>query len=55
MVVMSVQDYEELKRYHLETLRFEVSKGIEEAKQGEFSNLSINEIKREAQRKHRSN
>ena len=55
LVVMSVQDYEGLKQDHLETLRLEVRKGIEEAKRGEFSNLSISEIKREARRKHRSN
>ena len=54
LVVMSVHDYEELKRDHLETLRLEVRKGIEEAKRGEFSNLTINEIKREALRRQRA-
>lgn len=54
LVVMSVQDYEGLKRDHLETLRFEVRKGIEEAEQGAFSDLSIKDIKQEARKKHRS-
>ena len=54
LVVMSVQDYEGLKRDHLETLKLEVIKGIEEAEQGAFSNLSIKDIKREARQNHPS-
>ena len=52
LVVMSVHDYEELKGDHLETLKREVRKGIEEAEQGAFSDLSIEDIKRKAHEKH---
>ena len=48
LVVMSVRDYEKLKRDRLESMKLEVRKGIEEANQGEFSNFSIKDIKREA-------
>ena len=45
---MSIHDYDGLKRDHLETLKLEVRKGVEEAEQGAFSDLSIEDIKREA-------
>ncbi len=51
LVVTSVRDYQEYQQLKLEKLKAEIRDGIEAAKRGEFSNLSIEDIKTEARRR----
>lgn len=51
LVVTSVRDYEELRTIKYEKLKADIQAGIDAADRGEFSTLSMDEIKAEARRR----
>lgn len=51
LVVTSVKDYQEYQRLKLEKLQADVREGIEAAENGDFSDMSIDDIKAKARKR----
>ena len=51
LILTSVQDYKELQRIKYNKLKADIRAGIEAAERGDFSTITIDEIKAEARRR----